>query len=258
MCLIFVAHRLDPRYPLIVAANRDEFHARPTAAADWWADAPEVLAGRDLEAGGTWLGVSRGGRFAALTNYREPGLHRPDAPTRGNLVSDFLRGAERPADYLARVAAGGARYNGFSLFVGNGTALACYSNRGGTARDLTPGLYGLSNHLLDTPWFKVEEGKRALASLLERDVIDPEALLELLADREIASDDELPDTGIARDWERRLSARFVSGAEYGTRSSTALLVDNQGRAQFVERSFDAAGMVIGMREHHFITNSAAT
>jgi len=251
MCLIFIAHRLHPRYPLLVAANRDEFHARPTAAADWWADAPEVLAGRDLQAGGTWLGITRGGRFAAITNYREPGKHRSHAPSRGDLVSDFLRGEERPVEYLDRVAARGTRYNGFSLLAGDGAVIGCYSNRGGAPRVLVPGLYGLSNHLLDTPWPKVEEGKQALERVLARDAIDLDALLELLANRETPPDEVLPDTGIGSEWERRLSARFVRGAEYGTRSSTALVVDVAGRVQFVERAFDAAGDVTGTRRHAF-------
>jgi len=257
MCLIFIAHHRHPRYPLVVAANRDEFHARPTASVDWWEDAPEVLAGRDLQAGGTWLGITRSGRFAALTNYREPGKQRREAPTRGHLVSDFLRGVERPADYLRRVAARGAHYNGFSLFAGDATALGCYSNRGGAPRDLPPGLYGLSNHLLDTPWPKVREGKQALGRLLARDTIDPEALLELLASRATAPDDALPETGIGTEWERRLSARFVRGPEYGTRSSTALLVDDEERVRFVERAFDAAGDATGTREYAFVLGRPA-
>ena len=167
MCLILVAWQAHDDYPLVVAANRDEFFARPAAPAAFWRDAPQVLAGRDLEAGGTWLGVSRERRFAALTNYREGGRQLPDARSRGALVAEFVRGRTHLAAYLAQVAATAADYNGFNLFVGDGERLAYYANRGdGRPRWLTPGIYGLSNHLLDTPWPKLASAKAAFAEAL--------------------------------------------------------------------------------------------
>jgi uncharacterized protein with NRDE domain len=167
MCLILIAWQAHPDYPLVVAANRDEFFARPTAAAAFWPDAPQVLAGRDLEAGGTWLGVSRQRRFAALTNYREGGRQRVDARSRGALVADFLTSRASPVAYLTQLETAAAEYNGFNLVVGDGESLAYYSNRGdGQPRWLKPGIYGLSNHLLDTPWPKLASAKAAFAAAL--------------------------------------------------------------------------------------------
>ena len=163
MCLIYLAWRRHPRYPLVVAANRDEYHARPAAPAHWWEDAPGVLAGRDLEAGGTWMGVTRGGRFAAVTNYHDPAAgRRAGAPSRGALVGAFLTGGEPAPEYLDRVVEEGRRYNGFCLLAMDGETLAFASNRSPGAMRLDPGVYGLSNHLLDTPWPKVTEGKAEL------------------------------------------------------------------------------------------------
>ena len=237
MCLIFVAWQLRPDYPLVVAANRDEFYARPTAPAEFWEESPELLAGRDLEGGGTWLGVTRSGRFAALTNLRSGYAHAGDAPTRGRLVSDFLQSDATPAEYLRGLEPSAADYNGFNLLVSDDTRLHWYSNRGGAPRELAPGIYGISNHLLDTPWPKVERGKRVLEPLLASRHIDIEAILTLLADRDLASDEELPDTGVSMEFERALSAMFITSDSYGTRSSTVLLVDGSGRMDFTERSY---------------------
>ena len=166
MCLILVAWRVHPDYPLVVAANRDEFFARPAAEAAWWKDAKNVFAGRDLEAGGTWLGLGRDGRFAGLTNFRDPPRNRNDAPSRGALVADFLTGNESTAAALARLQAQGPRYNAFNLFVSDGDSLGIYESASGSARILEPGIYALSNHLLDTPWPKVTAGKSRLARAL--------------------------------------------------------------------------------------------
>jgi uncharacterized protein with NRDE domain len=238
MCLIFFAHRAHAGYPLVFAANRDEFHERPTAPADFWADAPQVLAGRDLRAGGTWMGVTRDGRWAALTNVRDPGAERPTGPSRGYLVSDYLRSEVSAAAYLDEVAARMHEYSGFNLLVGDAEGVYYVGNRGGEPRVLPPGLYGLSNHLLDTPWPKVVRGKEALRVALERptDALS-ETLFEILARADPAPDPELPDTGVGREWERVLSSLFIVSPEYGTRASTVLLVDAAGSASFVERSF---------------------
>ena len=254
MCLILFAHERHPRYRLVLAANRDEFYGRPTAPARFWDEAPDLLAGRDLKGGGTWLGVSRGGRFAAITNYREPGFHEKDAPSRGALVADFLLGQDEPGAYLEVLAPTADRYNGFNLLVGDMGAhstaahptaahptagLGYFSNRDGAVRTLEPGVYGLSNHLLDTPWPKVERGKAWLERHLRETDVDAEALLDALNDPAQAPDDALPDTGIGLAWERVLSPLFIRSPDYGTRASSVLLIDYDGQVAFAERTFKA-------------------
>lgn len=236
MCLILVAWRVHPDYPLVVAANRDEFFPRPTAPAAFWNDAPQVLAGRDLEAGGTWMGITREGRFAALTNFRDPAQMRKDAPSRGRLVADFLTGSDEPQSYLKRIASYGSRCNGYNLLVGNGESLWWASNMGGEARKLEPGVYGVSNHLLDTPWPKVGAGKTALAAAIDG-LPDEQALFELLRDDGIHPDDALPRTGVPLEWERLLSSAFVKSPGYGTRGSTLLCVDREGWIAFDEQTW---------------------
>lgn len=240
MCLILLAHRVHPDYPLVLAANRDEFYERPTAAAVFWADAPHVLAGRDLTGGGTWLGITRSGRWAAVTNYRDPPAARSGRPSRGALVGDFLRGDAEPEDYLRAVAAEAEQYDGFNLLIGDLGRAHYFGNRMAPEAGpvtLEPGLYGLSNHLLDTPWPKVARGRRMLGQLLDAGAPTAEALLEILHDTEIAPAHDLPRTGIGAEWERVLSASFVATPTYGTRASTALLVDRSHHAVVVERSF---------------------
>jgi uncharacterized protein with NRDE domain len=251
MCLIYIAHRVDPHFRLVVAANRDEYHVRPTSPAAWWDDEPGILAGRDLEAGGTWIGVTRGGRFAALTNYRDPARHDGAARSRGFLVSGFLRGQDGAMAFLSDVAREGQRYNGFSLLVHDGDVLAFYSNRGGAPEVVAPGVHGLSNHVLDTPWPKVEEGKLELLSMLSRGGATPGALLGLLDRRLPVDDGHLPDTGVGRARERALSPRFILGEQYGTRCSTIIMVDAGGDVLFRERSFDSRGEPRGDEVHSF-------
>lgn len=245
MCLILLAWRVHPDYPLVVAANRDEFFARPTAPLAFWNEAPQVLAGRDLEAGGTWMGLTRGGRFAALTNYRAPEHHLPGRPSRGKLVADFLTGRETAADYLAGSAAYGRACNGYNLLVGDGERLYWASNVADESRELVPGIYGLSNHLLDTPWPKVGAGRTALAAALEL-LPDERGLFELLADDRIHPDAVLPQTGVALDWERLLSAAFIRSPDYGTRASTVLCVTADGHASVDEQTW-RRGAVRGER-----------
>lgn len=239
MCLILFAYEEHPRYRLVLAANRDEFYERPTAPAAFWEDDSGVLAGRDLRNGGTWLGVTRTGRFAAVTNYRGAEESRPDAPSRGALVASFLRGREAADAYLVRLAMNAERYNGFNLLVGDVDNLCYFSNRENEVRRLEPGVYGLSNHLLNTPWPKVEAGRAALRHTIARP-FEPDALLDLLADTTTAPDEALPDTGVGLEWERVLSPRFIETPAYGTRSSSVLLVDREGEVTFVERT-DAGG-----------------
>jgi uncharacterized protein with NRDE domain len=238
MCLILFAWKTHKNFPLILIANRDEFYERPTAPAAFWEDAPGLLAGRDLRAGGTWLGITRKGGLAALTNYRDPATMKDVAPSRGKLVSDFLRGRRTPEAYLHWLSPRSGRYNGFGLLVGNPDELYYFSNRGAQIR-LLPGIHGISNHLLDTPWPKVERGKQAFRDLLEKKKTPPlEMMFALLADRSRPPDERLPDTGVGLERERVLSPLFIESPVYGTRSSTVLLIDRRGRVTFVERVFN--------------------
>lgn len=240
MCLILVAWKMHADWPLVVAANRDEFFARPTAEAARWPDAPQVAAGRDLEAGGTWLGIAAGGRFAAVTNVREPGLP-PGEVSRGRLTADFLTGTGSAAGHAEEIAAMPAtRHAGFNLLVGDGHGLYYVSNRAAGARPLAPGIYGVSNHLLDTPWPKLTAARARFAGALA-ELPDEAAFFALLADDEIVPDAHLPATGVSLEWERRLSAIFVRSPDYGTRASTLALIDAKGNGRLHERRFDAAG-----------------
>jgi uncharacterized protein with NRDE domain len=242
MCLVVFGWNACPGLTLAVAANRDEFLRRPTARASFWNDAPHLLAGRDMEAGGTWLGVTRKGRVAFLTNHRDPRSHREGAPSRGALVAEFLKGEENPEDFLRRKEMEAAQYNGFHLVVADRLELWYLTNAGGGASPLrlAPGVHGLSNGPLDDPWPKTRRSVERLGRVLGgAGLPPPETLLDLLADRSRAADAELPSTGVPLEWERLLSSVFIEGASYGTRSSTVLLVTDEGRVRFVERTFEA-------------------
>jgi uncharacterized protein with NRDE domain len=243
MCLVLLALDSHPDYSLIVAANRDEFYDRPTARAAFWDDHPAVLAGRDLKAGGTWLGIDRRGRLAAVTNYRQGERETPAPRSRGLLVSDFLTSDTAAPEYFERVQREADLYNGFNLIAGDAGGLFYYSNREGRIRSLDRGVYGLSNHLLDTPWPKVASAKSALGTLLNGHASElTRGLFSLLSDRSRAADDLLPSTGIGRDWERLLSSAFIATDQYGTRSSTVVLAGRDGSVLFIERSFGAGGV----------------
>ena len=250
MCLILIAHGAHPEYPLVIAANRDEYYQRPTATAAFWQDHPHILAGRDLECMGTWLGVTREGRFAALTNYRDPRERKTDAPSRGELVSGFLTSGLEPRDYLEKVAALAPRYNGFNLLAGDIDGLFYLSSRTASVERVSPGIHGLSNHLLDTPWPKVERGKQRLNAVLASDP-DAEALLDLLHDREPAAESDLPDTGIGVEMERVLSPALIVSAQYGTRSSTAVVFAGDGSVSFAERTILPGGNIGPTVSLHF-------
>ncbi len=245
MCLLFVAWQTHPRYRLVLAGNRDEFHRRPTAPAGFWEDYPQVAAGRDLQAGGTWLGITRAGRYAAVTNYREG--TPPDASrSRGELVRDALLHDGPLSAYLRGIRSHGGEYRGFNLLAGDQEGLYYFSNRDGPPRRLEAGIYGLSNGLLDTPWPKVRAGRAAFARLLQRDGdLEPAALLALLADDRPAPDAELPATGVSLSRERWLSALFIRGQDYGTRSSSVILIDHEGKACLLERRFRPDGSAEG-------------
>lgn len=242
MCLIVFAWRPGHAQPLIVAANRDEFYARPSRVLGAWEDAPGVSAGRDLEAGGTWLGVGPNGRFAALTNIRDP--QQPQgARSRGELVAAFLRGELGVEAYLDQVASRSQQYSGFNLLVADSTQLGYLNARQATPQLLGAGVYGLSNAGLDTPWPKLVKARAGLQLQLADP--QPQRLLELLGDNLPAADSELPETGVGLGTERLLSSVFIASQNYGTRASTVLIVEADGRRHLVERSFGPLGGHLG-------------
>ena len=277
MCLAVVALDAHPQYRVVIAANRDEFHARPAAPAHWWASG--MLAGQDLVGGGAWFGVSRGGRWALVTNFREGIPHDPNAPSRGELVTGALLDSSPPLLCAASIARDGARYHGFNLLLGDIAArphpsakerrdnpasppddrsTAAYaSNRASGAIALSAGIHGLSNHLLDTPWPKLVRSKARLAAALGGQTLDSAAAFALLADREPSDETALPMTGVSREWERMLSSAFIVSPEYGTRCSTVFTLGRDGSANFVERSFDAAGNMTSEIAHAFTVTAPA-
>lgn len=238
MCLIVFAWRPHHALPLIVAANRDEFYERPTLPLGHWQDAPDIIAGRDLQAGGTWLGVSSGERFAALTNIRAPGA-AAGSRSRGELPERYLRGQLSPEAYLNELAGHLQHYAGFNLLVGDARELWYLNSRAAVPEKIAPGLYGLSNAALDSPWPKLQRARAALQSHL--DAPEPEELLQLLSDPALAADAELPSTGVPYEWEKRLSSIFITSADYGTRASTVLIRRADGSLNITERSFGPAG-----------------
>jgi len=237
MCLILFSYDPGTSRPLTVLANRDEFYDRATDQADFWSDKPGILAGRDLVAGGTWLGVNTKGRFAAVTNYRDLSNINLNARSRGELTTEFLSGNESADDYLSRIETRGGDYNGFNLLVFDSNNLAYYSNMSEAPPSvLNPGIYGLSNHLLDTPWPKVVSGKEAMKVELESGPGDDDSLLSVLADTTVAADPDLPDTGVGIERERALSARCIVSPGYGTRCSTLVSFAADGRIKLKERT----------------------
>jgi len=243
MCLFVIAIRQHERLPLIVAANRDEFHGRPTQIAHWWPDHPHILGGRDLQAGGTWLAVHRNGRFATVTNYRDAKKERAGLKSRGHLITAFLGGDESPLDYLQSIDS--EAYAGFNLLVADRGAAAYMSNRGAAMRELQSGIYGLSNATLDEPWTKVTRSKSRLQALIEEDAVNETNLLRMLDDRDKAPSEEVQTDGVSFSMAHALTAPFIVLPEYGTRCSTVLTVSDQGSAHFAERRFDARGRTTG-------------
>ncbi len=255
MCLILLAWRVHAGYPCVLAANRDEFHERPTRRADWWPDQTRILAGRDLKEGGTWLGVTRSGRFAALTNFRDPRRQRVGARSRGHLVAEILESASSVAETLVSLRGTAANYNPFNVIFSDGANLGVFESVRGEGRELGAGIFGLSNDLLDTPWPKVREAKSRLAAALS-DTQDAAALMHLLRDDRQAPDAELPQTGINMEWERLLSSAFIRADTYGTRCTTVYRVDDVGYAYFDEWSWDRDGREIGKQSFEFALQAA--
>jgi uncharacterized protein with NRDE domain len=236
MCLILLSYCNHPSYGLILAANRDEFYDRPTAPLGFWDKAPHILGGKDLKSGGTWLGITKTGRICAITNFRDPAAQITDAPSRGLLVANYLKGYESPQTYLMKVREERIRYNGFNLIAGDESGIFCFSNRADNIMSLSPGIHGLSNHLLDTPWPKVAKGKKSLEKILSADEIDCESIFELLSDSNMPDDRDLPDTGVGLEWERILSPLFIKSEIYGTRSSSIVLIGKE-KITFMERKY---------------------
>lgn len=236
MCLVLFQLQSHPMYKLIVAANRDEFYGRPTETAHFWGKDPNILAGRDLLQNGTWLGITRLGRFAALTNYRDPEQTGVQKKSRGLLVRDFLSSGEEPEALLRSLDL--QEYGGFNLIAGTPERLYYVNNIDGNISEVPKGVHGLSNHFLDSPWPKVTKGKNALSQLTAtRSAVRTGSLFELLTDAEQADDSLLPSTGIGLDWERKLSPLFIRTPDYGTRSSTVITVDYDNRVSFIERTY---------------------
>lgn len=235
MCLLVLAYRMQADCPLLLAANRDELYERPAAPAQFWPEAPQLLAGRDLLAGGTWLGVTRDGRVAAVTNYREARTVNPPPRSRGDLVRDYLLGGTSAGEYVRSLPAHAADYAGFNLLCGDRQSLWWYSNRGGPPQHLPPGIYGLSNDLLDTPWPKVQASKAALAGLCADGAASTRALLDLLQDRRTHPAAADPAIGLDTALAQALSAIFIETPRYGTRCSTVLRISADAGVELVER-----------------------
>lgn len=244
MCLVLFALDCHPRYQLVLASNRDEFYERPTLPASFWPDHLELLAGKDLRQGGTWLGVTTGGRFAVLTNYRDPSNYQPEGPSRGKLVHKYLSTNLDPKTYIENLGDIVEKYNGFNLLFGTISSLYYYSNLEKRIRHVKKGVHGLSNSLLDVPWPKVTRGIKTLANIIKQEDIAVDDLFAMMADREQPDDVDLPRTGVSLEWERLLAPMLVTGKNYGTRASTILLADRNNRVQLWERSFVPADMTV--------------
>lgn len=225
MCLLVIAYKVHPKYEVIIAANRDEYYERPSESLNFWKDNPNILAGRDLKHFGTWLGITRDGRFSAVTNYRDPNSVKEGRPSRGLLVKGYLEADVKPDDYLNEIKKHAMEYNPFNLIVGDREELWYYSNRANDIKKLSSGIYGLSNHLLDTPWPKVRKVKSGIKKVIEQGDVDVDKIFYLLKDKTIPPDEELPDTGVGYEKERMLSPIFIQSPDYGTRSSSVILIE---------------------------------
>ncbi|RZV31747.1 MAG: NRDE family protein [Chromatiales bacterium] len=249
MCLIALSIRQHPDYPLILAANRDEFHARPTKEAHWWPDKPDIVGGRDLQAGGTWLALHRDGRFATVTNFRDAEPPKAGHRSRGHLVTGFLESDLTPADYLDTIDE--QSYAGFNLIVGTLSDVAYLSNREQGKRQLDATTYGLSNALLDGPWHKVERSKEKLSSMIADGDVDETSLMRLMNDRNKAPVAEVETGRLDFEKAHAITAPFIVMPDYGTRCSSIVLADKEGNWRFVERRFDPAGRQTGESKFSF-------
>ncbi len=249
MCLVLLAHKVDPGLPLVVAANRDEFHARPAQKMHWWVENPDILAGRDLQAGGTWLGLHRNGRFATVTNFRDAVPASGRRRSRGQLITAFLECDQPPLDFVQSID--GARYAGFNLLVADRDELAYLSNRDGASGVLPPGIYGVANATLDTPWPKVQRTRAGLERLIRDGAVNETELLRLLDDRRRANARDVEAAGVPFEKAHALSAPFIVLPDYGTRCSTVLTRDTDGSIRIAEKRFSPDGRSSGQSDFCF-------
>lgn len=252
MCLITFAYNAHPKYRFVLSANRDEFYVRPTSTVDWWEDHHEILGGRDLQALGTWMAIHRNGRFAAVTNFRDIKNIRSDAQSRGDLPVNFLLSDQTPKSYATAVHQAGRNYNGFNLLVLE-NELAHVSNYEEHINMLDPGIYGLSNALLDSPWPKVTKAKRVFSELIQTD-FSLEDLIQMMQDDATASDDQLPETGLDYVREKALSAMCIRTPDYGTCCTTAITIDHDGNVNFMEKSYPVGDRKEGTVAFNFVIN----
>lgn len=242
MCLITFAYQMHPRYNLILVGNRDEFFARPTRQAHWWEDNSAIFAGRDLEQGGTWMGLSKTGAFAAVTNYRDGRQSQEGKSSRGHVPVSFLKSGQASADFMQALSSKADSIGGLNLLCGDASGLAYLSNAGGGWRMLEPGVYGLSNAWLDTPWPKTRKARERLQQAIDAPILEPRSLMGVVHDARRADDKDLPDTGISFEMEQALSSQFIRLDHYGTRATSVILQDYAGNTQFIEQSFDETGV----------------
>lgn len=252
MCILFIAIQQHPEYPLIIAANRDEFHQRPTRESHFWSAHPTLLAGQDLEAGGTWMGVTTTGKLAALTNVRDPRKNFANAISRGKLTTDFLTQQHTATDYLQQLKQSRQDFNGYNLLFGDWRDLWVYNNHLDQSSRLGNGFYGLSNAHLNSPWPKINQGVAKLKAHCQQDKIEPEILFDILYDQTQADDQFLPDTGVPIEWERKLSSIFIQSPEYGTRSATLLLINRNNQLVWHEHSLDRQGTIVSEQHYQFL------
>jgi uncharacterized protein with NRDE domain len=243
MCIVLFSYKNTPGYRLILAANRDEFLARPTAPLSWWSDNTTILAGRDIQDGGTWLGVSRNGKFGVLTNYRDFPVNDESPVSRGEILSEYLSADSMPSIFIQGLRQRQKHFRGYNLLLGDASSLWYYSNRRDDLLNVPPGIHGLSNHLLNTGWPKVERGKMLFTDAVRDKDFSRDSLIEVLRDTVQPIDSELPDTGVGSEWEKRLGPIFITSDEYGTRSSAILTIADNGEITFYERTYghDAHG-----------------
>jgi uncharacterized protein with NRDE domain len=237
MCLILFALDAHPKYSLVLAGNRNEFYERPTKRAHFWQEYPQILAGKDLKAGGTWMGITKSGRFSAVTNYRELPLEPDKEKSRGVLPLDYLANGYKAEQYLDEKSREDKLFAPYNILVGNSNELFYYSNKVDNFSKIESGVHGLSNHLLNTDWPKVQKGKADLATWIESKDAKEEELFEILSNKSLAADHLLPSTGVDKDWEKKLSAMFIESPDYGTRMTTVLLVGRNGEVSYIEREF---------------------
>ena len=237
MCLILFALDAHPKYSLVLAGNRDEFYGRPTKRAHFWQDYPQILAGKDLKAGGTWMGITKSGRFSAVTNYRELPLDPNKEKSRGVLPLDYLANGYNAEQYLMEKSREDKLFAPYNILVGNSHELFYYSNKVDNFHKIDSGVHGLSNHLLNTDWPKVQKGKADLTTWINNSDNKVEELFEILSNKSLAEDHLLPNTGVEKDWEKKLSAMFIESPDYGTRMTTVLLVNRNGEVSYIEREF---------------------